>query len=406
MLLIFFGVAAQDSQPAAKEQNERASATEEQKRQFAVTAFSASYLRTAPNYESALETQELMGTVVEVTGQKGYWRQVTTPQPYTAWCTDLGLAFMSETETAEYIAAPKYIYTSLYGHVYSKPSIQSDHVCDLVAGDLLRIVLKDRTGRYVNMPDGKPDGIVRATGNKSTGNSSGTGNKGTGMTGKRPQGTGSGTGKASVKGEWAEVMLPSGKTGFVPAREMQEFRQWAMSGEATVENIIRTAKLFTGVPYLWGGMSSKGLDCSGLTRLTWFLNGVLLPRNASQQVHTGDDVPVDPDPSYRAGSDGLKSEMLRRVRNLQAGDLVFFGTPAEAGADSEGTTKDRITHVGIYIGNNHIIHSSHTVRINSLIPGDEDYYENSHRLIRARRIIGQEDCGKGIVSIKNSPAYF
>lgn len=350
MLLIFSGAAAQE-------------------RQFAVTAFSASYLRTAPDYESALETQELMGTVVEVKDAKGYWRQVTTPQPYTAWCTDLGLAFMSEKETEEYIAAPKYIYTSLYGHVYSKPSMKSDHVCDLVAGSLLRAREK-------------------------------------GMTGKRTQGTGNGkrTGKASLKGQWAEVMLPSGKTGFVPAREMQEFRQWAMSGEATVENVIRTAKLFTGVPYLWGGMSSKGLDCSGLTRLTWFLNGVLLPRNASQQVHTGDDVPVDPDPSYGAGSDGLKEEMLRRVRNLQPGDLVFFGTPAEA--DAGRMQKDRITHVGIYIGNNHIIHSSHTVRINSLIPGDSDYYENSHRLIRARRVIGQEDKGKGIISIKNSTAYF
>ena len=73
-------------------------------------------------------------------------------------------------------------------------------------------------------------------------------------------------------------------------------------------------------------------------------------------------------------------EMKERVRNLERGDLVFFGTPA---------TEDkpmRITHVGIYLGNNRIIHSSHRVRINSLIPGETDYYENSHRLTGATRL--------------------
>jgi cell wall-associated NlpC family hydrolase len=72
--------------------------------------------------------------------------------------------------------------------------------------------------------------------------------------------------------------------------------------------------------------------------------------------------------------------MLRRTKNLQRGDLVFFGTPA---TDEKPM---RITHVGIYLGGNKIIHSSHRVRINSLIPGDEDYYENSHRLVAAIRL--------------------
>ena len=72
--------------------------------------------------------------------------------------------------------------------------------------------------------------------------------------------------------------------------------------------------------------------------------------------------------------------MQGRVKNLKRGDLVFFGTPAE------GEKKQRVTHVGIYLGNNHIIHSSHMVRINSLIPTDEDYYENSHRLLGAIRL--------------------
>ena len=62
-----------------------------QGRRMAVTALSENMMRAMPDYESALETQSLMGTVVEIVGEQGYWRQVVTPEPYTAWCTDLGL---------------------------------------------------------------------------------------------------------------------------------------------------------------------------------------------------------------------------------------------------------------------------------------------------------------------------
>ena len=127
----------------------------------------------------------------------------------------------------------------------------------------------------------------------------------------------------------------------------------------TTEAIIAQAEKLLGVPYLWGGMSAKGVDCSGLVRISHIMNGILLPRNASQQVKCGERVELD---------------------NLQRGDLVFFGTPA---TDEKPM---RITHVGIYLGENKIIHSSHRVRINSLIPGDDDYYENSHRLVAAIRL--------------------
>lgn len=328
----------------------------EEERQFAVTEFSVNYMRIAPDYESALETQELMGTPVEVTERRGYWCRIVSPQPYTAWATDQGLAFMGKEETDDYIAAPKYIVTSLHGTVFERPSGKSARICDLVAGDILRKA-SSRSGR------------------------------------------------PRKSGGWACVVLPSGRTGYVRSEDMEDFEKWASSREPSADNIIATAKLFTGVPYLWGGMSSKGLDCSGLTRLTWFLNGMLLPRNASQQVHTGKEVEISPDPSYKAGSRGLREEMERRIRNLQAGDLVFFGTPAGACMpDGSIAAKDRITHVGIYIGDGHIIHSSHRVRINSLLPGEDDYYENSHRLIRARRIVGHED--NGITPILRSPAYF
>lgn len=90
--------------------------------------------------------------------------------------------------------------------------------------------------------------------------------------------------------------------------------------------------------------------------------------------------------------------MQKRIRNLQPGDLVFFGSPETFWA------KEKITHVGIYIGGGRIIHASHKVRINSLIPGQTDYYENSHRLLKARRYINWQ--GPGMTQTIHSPAYF
>jgi len=129
--------------------------------------------------------------------------------------------------------------------------------------------------------------------------------------------------------------------------------------EKQMEDIIAESFKLKGVPYLWGGMTSKGVDCSGLVRISYLMNGILLPRNASQMVQCGEEVSLD---------------------DLRRGDLVFFGTPAKDGKPQ------KVTHVGIYIGNGRIIHSSHHVRVNSLTPGEKDYYENAHKLIAARRL--------------------
>ena len=93
-----------------------------QQKRWAVVELSSIYMRIAPDYESALETQELMGMVVEITGEKGYWREIVSPQPYKAWCTEKGIVEMSEAEIEAYKAAPKCIFTELYGHIYENPS--------------------------------------------------------------------------------------------------------------------------------------------------------------------------------------------------------------------------------------------------------------------------------------------
>lgn len=315
-------------------------------KRMAVVETSTCYMRLMPDYESALETQELMGTVVEIVGEKGYWREIVSPQPYKAWTTEKTLVEMTQEQVTEYEKAPKYMFTGLYGHIYSEPSDKAQTICDLVGGDVMRVVMQ-----------------------------------GTGRSGER----------AVVKGKWVKVMLPSGKTGWTYGKDVRVLgdRISIRKGEPSegliddgkIENVIRDAMSLLGVPYLWGGMSSKGVDCSGLVRISFIMNDVLLPRNASQQVFCGQEIEVArpdirerPEAEVRETYD--RETALDAIRNLRRGDLVFFGN----------TQTGRITHVGLYLGDGIMIHASHLVRINSLVPGEENYYENAHRLIKACRL--------------------
>ena len=336
---------------------------------MAVVETSTCYMRIAPDYESALETQELMGTVVEIVGESGYWREIVSPQPYKAWTTEKTLIEMTAEQIKEYEEAPKYMFIELYGHIYMEPSEKSQTICDLVGGDVMRMALRN--------PDTEKND-----------------------TGKREP---KGASDAVTRGKWVQVVLPSGVEGWVlknavqPLGERINIRKGDTSDQLVsdekMEAIIASAEQLLGVPYFWGGMSSKGVDCSGLVRISAILNDVLLPRNASQMIFCGTPVEMNCNlifwnEEYRTAGDGKYTrefieEMNGRVRNLQRGDLVFFGTPA---TDEKPM---RVTHVGIYLGNNRIIHSSHKVRINSLIPGQKDYYENAHRLLNARRFIGR-----------------
>lgn len=115
---------------------------------------------------------------------------------------------------------------------------------------------------------------------------------------------------------------------FVVTPESYSYAKKQTKGENYVRNqIVKTASTYMGVPYAWGGNSKSGIDCSGLTRAVYRLNGITLPRVSRDQ--------------YTKGKAIKKSQ-------LKKGDLVFFAT---------GKNKKRVSHVGIYMGNNKFIHA-------------------------------------------------
>lgn len=369
---------AQDHQPSCPEGR------------YAVTDFSVNFLREAPDFTAELGNQLLMGTPVKITGEYAYWRQVQSPDPYKAWCLDMGLVEMDKDRLAEYISAPKYICTAFYSSVMSAPDENSEPVSDLVCGDLMLSCAPQS-------PDVPACQEVKATEAEKCSRQDRYGCRKSNRSRKQEHG-------------YLEVWLPSGVHGFVKAADIEPFSTWARTRTPDAGHILAQAARFAGVPYQWGGTSSKGVDCSGFTRMVWFMNGILLPRNASQQARCGEEVHVEmrTDSLALCGAlptEEMKEEMLRRTACLESGDLIFFGTPASDRQDRQGKGA-RISHVGIYIGEGRFIHASRKVRCSSLIPGDPDYYELSWKMIAARRIIGQEDKGNGVISILSSPAYF
>lgn len=126
--------------------------------------------------------------------------------------------------------------------------------------------------------------------------------------------------------------------------------------ESSKENIPETTRVFINTPYLWGGKNILGMDCSGFVQVVFSLNGFLLPRDASDQEKEG--------------------ETVSSLTKAQPADLLFF--------EKNG----KITHVGIYMGEDKVIHASGMVRIDRIDEQgiyNEDIRGYTHRLASIKR---------------------
>ena len=138
-----------------------------------------------------------------------------------------------------------------------------------------------------------------------------------------------------------------------------KFEGKTISGKNNRNSIVNTALLFLNSPYLWGGKTPFGIDCSGFTQMVYKINGYKLYRDAKDQANQG--------------------ETLSFIEESEAGDLAFFN-------NDQGD----IIHVGIILQNNHIIHASGKVRIDRIDHSgiyNNDLNKHTHSLRYIKKII-------------------
>jgi gamma-D-glutamyl-L-lysine dipeptidyl-peptidase len=270
-----------------------------------IVTVSVAVQKTKPSHASELGNQLIMGMVVRILKKEGGWYYVQSlDDRYLGWMETDHLAFVTQEQAQAFSRAPRAIVTSLFASVREQPSADAAPVSDLVVGNILTV-----------------------------------------------------TGQA---GTWFMVQLPDGRKGFVAQAEAANYDTWKTSRSLTPENIEKTARRFMGVPYLWGGTSAKGFDCSGFVKTVFRLNGFEPQRDADQQSNEG--APV-----------GIANDLAQ----LTKGDVLFFGP-------RPGVT--RITHTGIYLGEKLFIHCAGLVKVNSFDPASPIYSDSLlKRLVKVRR---------------------
>ncbi len=285
-----------------------------------IVSISVANIRSEPKHSAELATQAIMGTPLRILKKAGEWHLVQTPDKYISWIQG-SFQPMDKKAYDQWQQANKLIFTQMYGFAYQDES-RMQTLSDLTAGNVMQLLGENNNTFWVKLPDGRE--------------------------------------------------------AYVLKEEAEPFDTWLTQAEATEETVVNTAMKMMGVPYLWGGTSPKAVDCSGFTKTIYFMNGKILPRDASQQVHAGELV-----------------DKTKNFDNLRPGDLLFFG---RAATDS---TRERVTHVGMWIGNQEFIHAPGLeayVRISSVDP-QSDHYDafNLNRYLRTKRMINSK---RDIIAMK------
>ncbi len=236
-------------------------------------------VRREPSHAAELVTQAIMGEDAAALKLDGDWYLVMLPDGYHGWIRSWYVHETRPEDIASYMKRANTLVVANIAYIRQSADPDSFPVTDLVAGTR---VAADRAS----------DGFRK-------------------------------------------VLLPGGREGFAPERDLEDI---AAPVGLLRERIISRAMRFIGIPYLWGGTSTKGFDCSGLVKRVYMMEEIELPRDSDRQALVGEEVPLE---------------------ESAPGELLFFG---------EG---EAITHVAIYLGGKRFIHASGEVRINSLDTEDE-----------------------------------
>lgn len=281
---------------------------------------SVANLRTRPSHSAEMATQTLLGTPVDVLKKLGGYYLIRTPEGYLAYVDHYGVELKTENELNDWSTSERAIFIADYGHAYKEADVESSRVSDLVLGNILMVVEKN--------------------------------------------------------GDYWRLKYPDGREGFVKSSQLTDYNDWKAMIKPEADGVLEVAKRMVGVPYLWGGTSIKGVDCSGFTKTSYFMNGLIIPRDASQQYRQGEELDVMTNGDL---------DVKKAIDNLKKGDLIFFS------ASKETNPRQPITHVAIYMDNGEFIHAAGIVRINSFDPAADNYDSQSLTIVGARRYLGNEN---------------
>ncbi|MBN2070872.1 MAG: C40 family peptidase [Candidatus Krumholzibacteriota bacterium] len=255
-------------------------------------------LRRGPEHSAELITQAIMGETMIPLESRGDWYFVKLEDGYHGWVRSWSVASARRADIEKHVGSAGARVEINVGYLLSTVDPNSIPVTDLVSGTLVEILGTD--------------------------------------------------------GRFSLIGVPGGKTGYFPT----DFLGPVVKGPPRRDAIIGRAEKFLGIPYIWGGTSAKGFDCSGLVKRVYLMEGMRLPRDADQQSAVGMIIPkADIDSALPA-------------------DLLFF-------ADG-----DKITHVAMAMGDGRFIHSFGDVRINSYRESDILYEEKlAKKLVFGRSVI-------------------
>ena len=258
-------------------------------------------MRDRSSHTAQMVDQAIMGNMVKILYENEDWYLCQTHYDYVGWITKSAVHQCNTDLLFDWEKNAKYRIKTLNAIIYSQPNKSSTPVSDGVLNNRLNI--------------------------------------------------------SENLSEWYQVTLPDGRVGFIDEKNVELINN-GRDNEDQNEHIISTALSMKGIPYLWGGNSSKGNDCSGFTQTVFKAAGIQLPRDARQQAQIGKPV---------------------KKKNLKKGDLLFFGSG------------ERVTHVGISMGVDNFIHQGSKlegkVDTHSLNPDSPNF--NSYRketFLFARRI--------------------
>jgi cell wall-associated NlpC family hydrolase len=224
-----------------------------------------------PSLSADVVTQAILGTTLAVLDSQEGWHHVGLPDQYQGWIEATPVRLYAGGETAYASAGRVAQVDSLFAFLYHEPSVTA-HAPKLRATLGARLEV------------------------------------------------------AAEQEGWVQVTLPDHSPGWIQAGDATLKAAGASQPRHPAPAVIATARRLLGLPYLWGGSTPLGIDCSGFVQLAYGLNGVSLLRDAALQYNQPGLAPV-----AKAG--------------LEPGDLLFFGQTA-------------ITHVGLYIGGGEFIHAT------------------------------------------------